>query len=374
MKPTGHLALLCAVFFGLRMVSVGTLPDESIEGSPEEHELPPSELPLMNGKVQVPVQSWPQRPGPRTVRASIHYPAGRLEGVNAQAGIMLTLHNWGGEDCAGTANPDVLSSQLNVIAVCVNYLQSGRSAAIESSEPYDCGYFQALDALRALAYVRDGLKRLNRRWDDGRLYCTGGSGGGNVTLMVNKLAPRTFAAVIDMCGMKKLSDDIAFNLSGGSPLNARWSRDPASPNYLTSDAQQLRFVGDPQHLQIVKSLEPAAKIIVVHGVDDATCPFADAQELVSNLQAAELDVEPHFITKEDLDGKVFTSSGHSLGNRTEIVLQVAGRYLDPDSPETLRRAGPSDFDRRTVVRYPTAGGHFVISYRKGFPEGSFRKE
>ena len=70
----------------------------------------------------------------------------------------------------------------------------------------------------------------------GRIYATGGSGGGNVSLMANKLAPRTFACTIDLCGMKKLSDDIAYNLPGGSGLDARWSRDPKSSNYLSPDA------------------------------------------------------------------------------------------------------------------------------------------
>jgi len=34
----------------------------------------------------------------------------------------MTLHNWGGENCDGTASPKVLADSLNVIAVCVNYL------------------------------------------------------------------------------------------------------------------------------------------------------------------------------------------------------------------------------------------------------------
>ena len=329
------------------------------------------DLPPENGRVQVPVQSWPQRPGPRTVRALIHYPGGQLENVNKQTGIMLTLHNWGGKDCVGTASPNALANRLNVIAVCVNYLQSGKVDSIESPEPYDCGYLQALDALRVLAYVRNGLIQSRTPYDDRRLFCTGGSGGGNVTLMANKLAPHTFTCIVDMCGMKKLSDDIAFNLPGGTLLNARWSRDVASSGYLSVDAQQIRFVGDPQHLTAMKAMQPTSKIIVVHGRDDATCPFADAQELVTNLQAAELDVEAHFIAQTDLDGKIFTSSGHALGNRTEIVFEVAGKYLNPDSSTALRRSGPSDFERREDVQYHTPNGRFVISYAKGYPEGSF---
>ncbi|MEQ9407440.1 MAG: GDSL-type esterase/lipase family protein [Fuerstiella sp.] len=328
-------------------------------------------LPETNDAVYVPAQTWPWQPGPRTVRVSIHYPDGQLAQVSEQTGIMLSLHNWGGQHSSGTANPDVLANRLNVVAVCVDYLQSGRKASVESPEPYDFGYLQALDALRALWFVRSGLTRADKSWDDGRLFCTGGSGGGNVTLMANKLAPRTFACIIDKCGMKKLSDDIAFNLPGGSRLNARWSRDPESTSYLTADAQAIRFVGHPAHLTTMKQLNPTARIIVVHGVDDATCPFADAEELVANLQAADLPAEPHFITKDDLDGTVFTSTGHALGDRTEIVFRVAGHYLDADSPDALKRSGPTDFDRREDLRYLTQHGAFVISYRNGYPEASF---
>lgn len=328
-------------------------------------------LPLWNGHVEIPVQSWPQRPGPRTVRLSVHYPGGNPDSVDSRTGIMLTLHNWGGEDCVGTADPDALARRLNVIAVCVNYLQSGRVDSIEAPEPYDFGYLQALDALRALTYVRNGLRQAERVYDDGRLFCTGGSGGGNVTLMANKLAPRTFACVIDLCGMKKLSDDIAFNLPGGSGLNARWSRDPQSRNYLTQDEQSIRQVGHPDHLKVMRKLQAESRIIIVHGRDDATCPFADAQELVVELQKQGFHVEPHFISGDDLDGKVFTSAGHALGNRTEIVFRVAGDYLKPDSPAAVRRQGATDFDRGEEIEYPTPNGRFVISYASGRPEAAF---
>ena len=85
----------------------------------------------------------------------------------------------------------------------------------------------------------------------------------------------------------------------------------------------------------MKQLGNSCRTIVVHGVDDTTCPFADAQELVANFQAAGLSVEPHFIAKKDLDGEVFTSSGHALGNRTKIVLQVAESISLPEVPRLL---------------------------------------
>jgi hypothetical protein len=203
------------------------------------------QLPATNGAVEIPAQSWPQRMGPRTVKILIHYPGGKLAHVGDRTGIMLSLHNWGGTDCVGTADPQALADRLNVVGICVNYLESGPKDSIEGPEPYDYGYLQSLDSLRALWFVRSQLQERKIPFASGRLFATGGSGGGNVTLMANKLAPRTFACVVDVCGMKKLSADIAFNLPGGSGLNARWSRDPKSPSYLTPDEQDLRSLVIP---------------------------------------------------------------------------------------------------------------------------------
>jgi dienelactone hydrolase len=328
-------------------------------------------LPEKDGTVELPAQEWPQRPGARTVRVGVSYPSGKLEGVGPKTGTMLTLHNWGGTDCSGTANPRELAAKWNVVALCVNYLQSGKADAIDAPEPYDFGYLQALDSLRALYWLQNGLAKTQRPFATGRSYCAGGSGGGNVSLMANKLAPRTFACVIDLCGMKKLSDDIAFNLPGGSSLNARYSRDPAGKNHLSLDHQELRFLGHPFHLAEMTRLGNETKILTVHGVDDTTCPYADAREMVHWMRRARLDVEHHWISKEDLDGKVFTSSGHALGDRTQIVLRLADRYLKSDGAEAKVRRGPSDFERRGEIRYRTSGGAFVISYAAGYPVGRF---
>jgi len=328
-------------------------------------------LPEKDAVVEIPAQEWPLRPGARTVRVKVHYPNGTLAGVGPNTGLMLTLHNWGGTDCVGTADPRELATKLDVVALCVNYLQSGKADSIDGPEPYDFGYLQALDALRALYFLHDGLAKRDKPFASGRTYCTGGSGGGNVTLMANKLAPHTFACVVDLCGMKKLTDDIAFNLPGGSDLDARYRRDPKSPNHLSLDHQELRYVGHPEHLAEMKRLGNEAKIVTVHGADDTTCPFADAEEMVGWIRRAKLDVEPHFITQKDLDGKAFTSSGHSLGNRTEIVFRVAGKYLKTDGTDARVRRGKSDFELREDVRYRTSNGAFVISYAAGYPVGRF---
>src|SRR5262245_32829449 len=62
-------------------------------------------LPTKNADVEIPAQEWPLRPGPRSIKFSIFYPGGSLEGVTSETGIFLTLHNWGGTKSTGTADP-----------------------------------------------------------------------------------------------------------------------------------------------------------------------------------------------------------------------------------------------------------------------------
>ena len=327
-------------------------------------------LPERDGAVMIPAQEWPLRPGPRQVRVLIHYPDGTRSSIGSRTGIFLTLHNWGGNDCDGTASPQALAREFNVIALCVNYLQSGPEDSIKGPEPYDFGWLQGLDALRAVWLVFHELDSSKQPFGRGRLFATGGSGGGNVTLMANKLAPRTFACVVDMCGMKKLSDALAYNLPAANSLNARWSRDTASPNFLSPGAQEIRFVGHRAHLAEMKRLGTTTKIVSVHGVDDTTCR-SDGEEMVANLRRAGLDIVPVWVTKEMVDGKVFTTTGHALGNRTLIPQHVAGKWVRCDGPEALERKTATDFERREEVRYVTSDGAYVISYAEGFPVGRF---
>ena len=323
-------------------------------------------LPEVAGTISIPAQEWPFKPGQREIAVHVHYPGSGspLGNVNAGTGVMLSLHNWGGSGSAGSADPRVLADEFNVIAVGVDYLQSGLQAALKDPEPYDFGWLQALDVLRALQFVTSDLQRRGIAFDSARIFTTGGSGGGNVSLMANKLAPRTFAAVIDMCGMKKLTDDIAYNLPGGSKLNARYIRDPRHPYYLSTDRQELHDLGNAEHLAIMRGAGCNAKIITVHGEDDQTDGIAD--KYAASMTASGLDFTYVRVTKEMIDGSTFTTTGHALGNRTAIVRQVAGDLL-----KTMRRQGPSDFERREDICYPTTNGVWTVSYARGWPEGRF---
>lgn len=148
---------------------------------------PPARLPETNECVMLDAQEWPLKPGPSKVQVWVHYPErDRLSSVNAQTGIMLSLHHRGGSYNIGTASPNVLAQRYNVIVVCVDYLQSGAQASIHDPEPYDSGYLQAIDALRAVHFVISELNAKDIKFDPSRILATGGSGGGNVWLSTVK--------------------------------------------------------------------------------------------------------------------------------------------------------------------------------------------
>ena len=326
-------------------------------------------LPEMSGKVEIEVRDGADKPA-RKLAVHLVYSRNRLSTVTAKTGIMLTLHNWGGNIWENTPNPNHLAENYDLLVIGVTYYQSGDKDS--DPEPYDFGYIQTMDALRALHFVYQGLKASNHPFDATRIYCTGGSGGGNVTLMAAKFAPNTFAAVVDLSGPPSLTDDMAYHLPGGSPSNARWSRDPQSPSYLSPDMQEIRDTGNVAHLALQAKAENRCKIVMIHGEDDPVCLASDKHRVVDAMRVAGLDVEPHFITKADIDGKLIINSGHQIGERTGLLKHFAGKYLTPQSDQICRLIKPNDFDRGIPIAYPTSNGVHSVDYAGDVPKLVFR--
>lgn len=321
-------------------------------------------LPATDGQITLSVPDEPEKRA-RELVVSLFYPQGKAANINAKTGLMLSLHNWGGKDTDGAPSPQVLANTFDVVAIAVRYYQS--SDPDSGPIPYDFGYLQAWDALRALNYVYNGLFDAKMPFDATRIYGAGGSGGGNVIQMANKFAPHTFACIVDLSGMSSLTDDMAYNIPGGSGLNARYSRDPASLAYLTKGMQEIRDLGNPAHLAQMAKVGSNCIIVIVHGEDDTSCLATDARRVATAMREAGLDVDAHFIGKDDIDNKLITDSGHSLGDRTDLLLHFAGDYLRPDSPKLRRLKGPVDFLRRSAITYTTSDAAYVMDYSSRSP-------
>ena len=321
--------------------------------------LPP--LPAADGSVVIPTQENGQG-GARLISIYLRYPGGRLDNVRSSTGLMLVLHNWGGKEFGGA--PIFNPGDLDVVIIGVDYYQSGDA---DHSIPYDYGYYQAIDALRALAYVRNQLSSDGIAFNTMRIFGAGGSGGGTVIQMANKFAPHTFACIVDCSGMASLTDDIAFKQPGGSDLDARYSTDISSPACLSNAMRQIRDLGNRDHLALAAKWGCECKVVVIHGEDDTSCLVQDKKRVVQAMKDAGLNVEAHFITKADVDGQLITDSGHTIGSRGALLLHFAGEYLAEQGPKALSLHGPDDFKRGETFSFPVEDGQYRVSFQDATP-------
>lgn len=333
--------------------------------------VPWPKLPEMTGSVVLQVQDDPAKPA-RPLTIHLSYPASWLSRVTASTGLFLDLHNWGGTKFIGAPNAEWLVRDYDVVSIGVDYYQSGDKEH-PADPPYDYGYLQAMDALRALHYVYTSLHVAELPFDATRIYGAGGSGGGNVIQMCNKFAPHTFACIVDLSGMASLTDEAAFNLSGRSKLKARYSQDPKSPAFLARGMQEIRDLGHPAHLALAAKAGNRCKIVIIHGVDDPYCLYADKLRVADAMRTAGLDVEPHFIRQEDVDGTLIKNCAHSIGDRTVLLQRFAGDYFLPGNSKMRRLEQPCDFERKGEIVYPTSDGVHVISFAHGVPTLRFNK-
>ena len=319
---------------------------------------------LLAREQEVDCQEWPFKPGPRKVKLYVREPDA---GINPNTGFMLLLHNWGGTYKQTISWCDTLSTRYNVVAISVDYLQSGEPR-LTAGIPYDHGYLQAMDCIRALYHVQKQLADADVPFNARRCYAAGGSGGGNVSLMVNKLAPHTFACVIDICGMPGLTDEIAYGLRG---LNAGYSRDPASPVFLSPAMQEIRNPGHPAHLKLQHAANPKNKVIIVHGLDDTSCRAIDKIAIYRNMIETGFRPDGHFLTEWHKEGTTIQNSGHSIGSRMHIIQKFADEYLMETGRLPLQVKGPTDIESKQVFRYPVTGGVYEIDYADGVPSIRF---
>lgn len=361
-QPPAKLDLVPTRAGGMLLAIGDDVPDAAVAyASPDCFPAPET----LQGVQKFSGQEYRFRPGPREVEYYVRAPR---QGINAKTGLMLLSHNWGGTWKLTAPWCDILSDRFNLICLSVNYLQSGETDHKEV--PYDHGLIQAMDCLRALHEVQRNLDAAKIPFNRRRIYAAGASGGGNVSLMVNKLAPSTFGCVIDLCGMPGLTDDIAFGIGN---LNAGYSKDPSSPKYLTPAMQEIRDPGNPVHLQIQKKANPDNQVVIVHGLDDTSCNPADKIMIAANMVRAGFRPATHFLTKADVDGVVVTDTGHPIGNRPEVIAKFGGAYIDEKGDFVKLISGKSDFDAGSEVVYPVTNGRYVISF-KGAPSIRFEKQ
>ncbi|MBR2642067.1 MAG: prolyl oligopeptidase family serine peptidase [Lentisphaeria bacterium] len=301
-------------------------------------------------------QEYFRMPGERTVEMYSSFPE---QGTNENTGIMLVLHNWGGTWEFSAPWCKVLSEKFNLICISVNYLQSGWRLG---DMTYDFGVLQAGDCLRALYWMREYLKKNNIPFHPRRTFSGGASRGGNVSQMVNKFAPRTFGCIVDLCGMSGLTDDMAF---GNGILNAGYSRDPEDPAYRSPAMQEIRDLGNPEHLQLQYQANPENKVVIIHGMDDDYCPCAAKIRVFRNMVQAGFYPDGTFVTPAMVDGIILTGTGHAVGDRPYVIAKYGQPYLSEQGQYAKILQKPDDLELKHIVEYPVTGGTYRIDFSEG---------
>ena len=298
---------------------------------------------------------------PREVEVHIAAPAA---GINENTGLMLVSHNWGGtwEMCWDWC--PIIANKFNLICIDTDYYQSGWK---QGDGMYDHGLIQAMDCLRALYEVRKYLMDNNIIFNCRRTYAAGASGGGNISQMVNKLAPHTFGCIIDMCGMPGLTDSVAY---GMGRLNAEYSKDPQAENYLAKHMQEIRDFGNPEHLKIQYSCNPDNQVVIVHGVNDDHCSCPDKVRIFADMLDAGFKPEGYFITPGMVDGLIVNGTGHALGDRAYIIGKYGQQFI-AENGKFVKLTEKDDFDLQSLIEYPVTGGVYRIDYGKGSPVLTF---
>ena len=286
-------------------------------------------------------------------------------GCNEHTGIMLLVHYWTGTFDMLFEACDDFCDRYNVVAVTVDYLQSGHDD--QDGIPYDLALIQTVDCLRAIYHVQNRLRAEGKPFDNRRLYVAGQSGGGIIALMCAKLAPCTFSCVFDLCGCAGLTDHHAFDMKEGG-----WSRDPSSPFYRTPAHQEIRDPGNLDHLRKQFEMNPKEKYIIVHSLDDGTCSVFDKIAIFRNMVEVGYRPSAVFVTPQDVDGTAVTTTDHPVGNPHQIYIKYGDEYFRQDGKFACRRDSETDFERHHQISYDVTGGVWTMDYF-GLPTIAFRK-
>ena len=265
----------------------------------------------------------------------IHLPASQDENT----GLMVVLHGWGGDYTQYDASCRSWVEMYNVITLQVNYRDSGDGSAI-----YDFGKYQAIDVLRAMDYVLSAYP-INTR----RIIGWGGSGGGDVILQVAKMAPHTFACIMEVAGITKPTDAADTDAGYTTDPAGGWQAMALGPGKsYTVPEYQLR---SPQHYADLFN----APIIILHGDDDDVVSVQHAHDMAAALTDAGKQVSLHLIA----------GGNHGFGSATDHTEDSRYKATNKYAAETILSAetdGYTDFERKSVVALPTDQGTYLVDY------------
>ncbi|MBX2851621.1 MAG: DUF2920 family protein [Phycisphaeraceae bacterium] len=230
-------------------------------------------------------------------------------------------------------------------------------------EAQNFGLMQAIDHLKVLQDLRTRVA-----YDRRNVIAMGSSHGGYLAQLMGKLAPNTLRAVFDNSGYVTAPPRYVNGREANLPdyierfspvmqmyffLDSMWSFDERASNYYHADAQAIRSLIEPKHLQtMAQAGTRPVRYRCVHGPGDEIAPTEAKEAYCQRLQELGFDVQFRCMGPEDVDGQYVKSLEHGMGLSLRGFFQRSYASL-PDSD--LAGSAPDwlgdDFDRQTRLAY-----------------------
>jgi len=270
---------------------------------------------------------------------NLHFP----DESNQDTGLMVMLHGWGGDYHQYDTYCEDWRNRFNCVMLQVNYRGSSKA-----TQPYDFGKYQAIDVLRAIHRVRKGCLI-----NDGRIIGWGGSGGGNVILQCAKMAPHTFALIVECAGIT--------HPTSAAEAKAGWDHPNRAGGWQGTALGGTKEYPEPERL-LRDPLYHAGlfntKVYIFHPDLDTTVGLPHATHLAYRLREAGKEV-----VFEIVEGGNH-SSGGALDPR-EANRKVCTETYATEDLMNRRTDGITDFERQKPVVLPVNDG---LVYRVVFDE------
>ncbi|MGE5418060.1 MAG: DUF2920 family protein [Acidobacteriota bacterium] len=239
-------------------------------------------------------------------------------------------------------------------------------------EYWDFGFIQAMDIIYSFRVVQELCQQNDIPFNDKRAFLYGYGDGGHIVQMCGRLAPNSFALIIDQAGkVMAYPRDLVPQESGifsveylpGYQIKTLvthpelYSLDPDSDFYITRDMIQIRNLS---------RLNPYSecKYIMLSHAEDIRSPESSRRYLTDKMTKAGIEVNHVELERSAGD------SSYDVDIK-ESFRKYCSEYIKVGSVNSVSRKTDTDFALGTLLTYETANGKYVIDYSGFVPTIKF---
>lgn len=183
----------------------------------------------------------------------------------------------------------------------------------------EMGLWQAMDNLMALKVLLDIVQENGIHICRNRIYVFGQSHGAYLAYLCNFLAPDLFTGMIE-------------NSAYLFPYFLRHDREVVKVGSTFTLQKIYHYLIADQDIdtdsydlsKLYQGFQNRARIISYHGAADEMIPLQEKQKFLDQIQGVSL----HVVTEKEVDGKKFSSTGHSLEANFFLVIEEAMQELE----------------------------------------------